>query len=67
MNKLDKKEEDCHDNIFPEIHILKTMFFYKKDLSRRVLSEYMCNSKIGNEKSMGHCMSLCDFVILAVL
>ena len=20
MNKLDKKEEGCHDNIFPEIH-----------------------------------------------
>ncbi len=43
------------------------MFRYKKDLSRLVLSEYMLNSKIGSEKSMGHCMALCDFVILAVL
>jgi hypothetical protein len=53
--------------IFFQKYILKTMFRYKKDLSRRVLSEYMWNSKIGSEKSMDHCMPLCDFVILAVL
>jgi hypothetical protein len=29
MNKLGKKEEDCHDNIFPEIHF-KDCFATKK-------------------------------------
>ncbi len=41
MNKLDKKEEDCHDNIFPEIHFIDYVPIQKRLISTSSIKIYV--------------------------
>ncbi len=41
MNKLGKKEEDCHDNIFPEIHFKDYVPLQKRLISTSSIRIYV--------------------------
>ena len=41
MNKLDKKEEGCHDNIFPEIHFKDYVPIQKRLISMSSIEIYV--------------------------